>query len=271
MCIRRTSRTGYPAWKGRIDPGYGSHYNGTGFETRRVGTAPPPARRDGAVVGGEGSGMDPTQSLLQRIAITLEQIRIESLPLLQRIAIALEKRATPSESLGSTAGGPDVDVDRIVDQLVGRFDLQPRGPGAPLLNVSWLAGLIRRLGYPVTSVPPFVTGSYVDAWQDLTLDPVVRAVSVRLYARTAMPLPTPEQYRLRVRALDGTLADIDRVQQIWSPDGRSRSRGRPADLDQVTFLCWLWRRSKQLYQRKGAVPPGAWACFWMRSRVPSPN
>jgi hypothetical protein len=196
--------------------------------------------------------MDPTQSLLQRIAITLEQIRIESLPLLQRIAIALEKRATPSESLGSTAGGPDVDVDRIVEQLHRWPDLLR--PGSLLqVNVSWLAGAIRRLGYEVAD-PPFVTGSCIDAWQDRTLDPVVRAVSVRLYARTAMPLPTPEQYRLRVRALDGALADIDREQQIRSPDGQSHHRGRPADEDQVTFWCWLWRRSKQLYQRKGAIP-----------------
>jgi hypothetical protein len=51
--------------------------------------------------------MDPTQSVLQRIAIELANNRIE----LRRIAIVLEKLATqaippPSESLGFTEGGP---------------------------------------------------------------------------------------------------------------------------------------------------------------------
>ena len=161
-----------------------------------------------------------------------------------RIADCLERPGREA----AVAGDPMVsvaDLDDLVARLRARFDMRRL-----VESVGPLSDALRELGYPVPVQP---MDSYRIAWRNRALPRLVRDVSYRLYAETAGPDPTPEQVRLCVRALDGTFSDMGRVQQIVSPDDRTHHYGRPEDENWVTFWCWAWRRSRQLYDRKGAA------------------
>lgn len=170
--------------------------------------------------------------------------------LVQQLLATAERR----EARELRGKGALPEIEALVAQLLRQYD-----PQALLADIDGLATVLRRRGYPVMASPGAVVGrrSYLRAWQDRSLDPLVRAVSIRLYAQTAHPTPTPAQLRRRVRALEGTLADIDRVQQIWSPDGQSHHEGCPGDVDDLTFCCWFWRRSRALYDRKATAVAAA--------------
>src|SRR5262245_59045538 len=162
----------------------------------------------------------------------------------QRIAEHLERPAREA----MLAGDPTVyaaDLNHVVARLRARYDLQ-----ILVADVGQLSRALRRLGYEVP-LPGPMSGmrSCQVVWREDALPRLVRDVSYRLFAETARPDPTPEQVRLAVRALTGTYGDMERVQQILSADGRSHHDGIPADEDDVTFECWSWRRSRELYAR----------------------
>ena len=146
--------------------------------------------------------------------------------LLRQLLATAERREARRQEPATTSALASDEIDRLgalltpperqrYDPLTGRY-LMPR----LLANIPLLAAELRRLGYPVPSVVSFRGGiSYLHAWRDPTLDPLVRAVSIRIYARTAAPgIATTTELQRRVRALEGTLRDQDRVQEIWSPD-----------------------------------------------------
>ena len=183
---------------------------------------------------------------LSRIEWKLQQL----VNAVERIATALERAGRePAQPAGATV--TPVELERIVTRLTSKHDLR-----ALLENANILAGALRELGYPM---PPlgFLDGNLpcVDAWRNPTLSPLVRDVSYRLYTKTARPHPRREQEQLCIRALTGTFADMHSEQQILSPDGGSHHVGLPEYEDDVTFWCWAWRRSRELYRRRKPRKP----------------
>src|SRR5262249_4337926 len=147
-----------------------------------------------------------------------------------------------------------------------------------------LAVALARLGYPVPSGPGFLVGnrSCFHAWKESrVLHPLVRpvhplvvAVSIRLFVRAAPPVPTPEQLRLRIRALEGTISAMQALdpttgQSLWENDDPLAGGAAPVwdIVTDKTRLFGVGRRAGGFYELR-AFDQATGAVLW---RYPGAN